>query len=376
MILKSIFLKTLAMLMSFAFFVICGTACSGNPSHSGSSSENPSGGGEQSDSSLSFSQSEEKEEPEEYSLLTDKKFKRGFKVRGLGLPIYPEHADEETFGDAYDTGYVFDYGKTTEDAPLWSVCQWSTRYAFHDTSITTFTAKGRTYTYENKSKLFRVNTGTGEFTLGLKASECYVYGDRYGTQEWPHLLISRENINRNEFSRIYGKEEIRVRLNASLDKFEDKMRTTPSEVVHAAQCMFYLYVSNYNKQSNNFSDMLWLGMSIFDSRYEYTPPYARGDTESKESATGKYIYNVQNEYYLGAGNNFYEDGQISVGNKVSIDFDILPFVQIALDKAKEDGYMLSSSYENLYINGMYVGFELPGTYDIQMSFDGMDIVVR
>ena len=70
---------------------------------------------------------------DEYSsILSDRKFKRGFVVRGLGLPIYKDHADEETYGPLYDTGYVFQYGKKDLDKPVWEICQWSSRYAFHD----------------------------------------------------------------------------------------------------------------------------------------------------------------------------------------------------------------------------------------------------
>ena len=311
------------------------------------------------------------------SILTDKKFRRGFKVRGLGLPIYPEHAEEETFGPPsalYDTDCVFQYGKEDLDNPLWAICQWSSRYAFHDPSITSFNANGTQYTYENKSKLLSVDTSTGRFTLGLKGEECYVYGDRQPLQEWPHLLISRD-INRSELTKISDKKEIRVRLDARLDLYEDKMRIEAGEYMHAAQCMFYLYVSNYDEVTDNFTDMLWLGMWVFDNRYEYAPEFAKGDVGSKESETGKYIYNVAGDKYLSATNNFYTKGKISVGNEVSIDFNILPYVKIALDRAQADGYMEGSKYENLYINGMYVGFELPGTYNIRMTFENMDIKV-
>ncbi len=308
------------------------------------------------------------------SILTDKKFKKGFNVRGLGIPIYRDRAEEETFGDMYETGYVFDYGGDATDEPVWDVCQWSSRYAFHDRSITEFISDKPVYTYKNKSKLLSVNTSTGEFTLGLKGSECYVYGDRQVGQEWPHLLISRD-IGRSELVKISDKEEIRITLKATLDSYEDHMTVTPHEGIHAAQCMFYLYVANYDKATNNFNDMLWLGMPVFDNRVEYTAEFAKADVDSKESETGKYIYNVASDNYLWEGNNFYKNGEITVGTKASIDFDILPFVKTALEKAQTDGYMQTASYDNLYINGMYIGFELPGTYDIQMTFSDMDIKV-
>lgn len=313
---------------------------------------------------------------ESSSILSDRKFKRGFEVRGLGLPIYKDHAEEETYGPLYDTGYVFQYGKEDLDKPVWQICQWSSRYAFHDESITTFTANGTEYTYQNPSKFFRVNTSTGEFTLGLEGEKCYVYGDRDVYQEWPHLLISRD-IKRSLLTKISDKTELKIYVDATLDRFEDKMRIEPHPHIHAAQCMFYLYISNYDEATNNFSDMLWLGMTLFDSRTDYTEEFAKQDTGSKDSETHKFIYNVSSTEYLSRNNNFYDKkAQVVVGSSISIDFDILPFVKTALRKAQEAGCMLESSYENLYVNGMYIGFELPGTYNLEMTFKNMDIRVK
>ena len=320
-------------------------------------------------------QIQDSSEDDYMSILTDKKFKRGFVVRGLGIPIYSDHKEEETYGPAYETGYYFQYGKDMIDKPVWEICQWSTRYAFHDESITTFTENGTEYTYQNQSKFFRVNTSTGEFTLGLDAEECYVYGDRQPYMEWPHLLISRD-IKRSYATKVSDKEEIRITLNASLDRYEDKMTVEPQMYVHAAQCMFYLYVSNYDETTDNFTDMLWLGMTIFDNRWEYTEEFAHQDSGSKESETNKFIYNVANSEYLSKNNHFYNKGKIKVGSSVTIDFDILPYVRIALEKAQEAGCMLDSNYDNLYISGMYIGFELPGTYNLEMTFNNMDIKVK
>ncbi len=314
-------------------------------------------------------------EDETSSILTDKKFKRGFVVRGLGIPIYKDHAEEETYGPAYETGYLFQYGKEDLDKPVWEIDQWSTRYAFHDESITTFKANGTEYTYTNPSKFFRVNTSTGEFVLGLEGEKCYVYGDREPYMEWPHLLIARD-INRSFLTKVSDKTEVNILLNATLERYEDKMRIEPHPHMHAAQCMFYLFISNYDEATDNFTDMLWLGMTIFDNRCEYTEEFARQDNNSKESQTYKFIYNVANSEYLAENNNFYRNGEIKVGTSVSINFNILPYIKIAFEKAQEDGCMLGSKYENLYINGMYIGFELPGTYNLEMSFRDMDVRVK
>ena len=56
--------------------------------------------------------------------------------------------------------------------------------------------------------------------------------------------------------------------------------------------------------------------------------------------------------------------------------ELTDLIRRAFNAAQEAGYMKDSKWDNLYINGMYTGYELPGTYDIDMSFKNIDIVVE
>lgn len=317
------------------------------------------------------------------SLLTDKTFKNGFGVRGLGEPIYPKHAGEETYGeDKIGIVTKFQYGKTDLDQPHWNIAQWSTRYPFHNPDITEFKDLGNnTYSYSNQSKLLEVNTKTGEFKLGLKASECFVYGDRTAGQEWPHLLIERNLTNQTNpspFTKISDKEKIVVSVTSRLNYFEDKMTVPADESLHSAMMMLYLYVSHRNPDTKTFDDMIWLGVMIFDNRWEYSHQMDFVDSGSKGSATEKYIYNLGGEDFLSKDNNFWKNGQIVSGYDspwVKATVDVLPYISTALERAQLSDCMTGCDYENLYISGMYIGFELPGTYDIEMSFKDVDIRV-
>lgn len=319
-------------------------------------------------------------EKESTSLLSDKKFKNGFYIRGLGEPIYPEHAEEETTEEKFGNVGVFQYGLSDLQDPVWTIAQWSTRYSFHDTAVTTFTQpEENVYRYENPSKLLQVNTETGEFTLGLKASECYVYGDRVAGQEWPHLLIEREFTNAispSPFSKVSDMKKLLVTVDVRLDAYEDMMTTEADPGIHAAQLMYYLYVSHRNPQTKSFDNMIWLGLPVFDNREELVEQADFVDSGSKGSATERYIYNLGSDQIMPEGNGFYKDGKIYSGNDapfVKISADVLPYIQTALERAQAADCMLNCSYENLYVNGMYIGFELPGTYDIQMTFKNLDI---
>lgn len=324
-------------------------------------------------------------ENEGTSILNDKKFKNGFNVRGLGEPIYPQHADEEKNGadDKFGNVTAFQYGKSGLDSPLWTLSQWSTRYSFANEDYTDFSQVDTgVYSYKNKSKSLKVDTNTGEFDLGLKASECYVYGDRGSGQEWPHLLIERNITNQvspSPFTKISDKEKIVASVTTRLNSFDDKMTVTANPGVHAAQLVYYLFISNRNPDTKTFDDMIWLGIMIFDNRHEFVPQADFIDSGSKGSATEKYIYNLPTDAFLSKDNNFWQYGKIADGKDskwVTTSVDVLPYIKTALERAQAADCMVSSSYENLYVSGMYIGYELPGTYDIDMSFKNLDIRVQ
>ena len=318
------------------------------------------------------------------SILTDKTFSKGFRLRGLGGAIYKDKVSEETYKNDSLTGVVseFEYGKNLKSTPEWNIAQWSTRYSFNDPNHTSLIDHGNgVYEYLNTTKRVKINTNTGDFELGLDASKCYVYGDRVSGQEWPHLLIERDigiNYDNPTLTKISDKEKVVVTLDSKLNYFKDNMGEKANPGLHSAMMMVYLYVANYDRVYKRFTDMLWFGVMIFDNRWEYIPQMDFGDVNSKDSATGKYIYNLPSDIFLSDDNNFWENGKIVQGenNKwVRTEIDVLPYVEIALKRAKINGYMPNAKYENLYINGMYIGFELPGTYDIDMSFRNLDIKV-
>lgn len=328
--------------------------------------------------------SEGLEKDEGISILTDKTFSKGLRLRGLGGAIYKDKANEETYKNDSLTDVVaeFEYGQTLATTPEWKLAQWSTRYSFNDSQHTSFVDYGDgIYEYINTTKRVKIDTNTGAFELGLDGSKCYVYGDRTAGQEWPHLLIERDidiNAENPTLTKISDKDKVVVTLDAKLNYFKDHLGENADPGLHSAMMMVYLYVANYDEVHKCFTDMLWFGVMIFDNRWAYIPQMDFGDVNSKDSATGKYIYNLPSDAFLSDDNNFWENGQIVQGEDakwVHTEIDVLPYVDVALKRAKMNGYMRTAKYENLYVNGMYIGYELPGTYDIDMSFRNLDIKV-
>ena len=328
----------------------------------------------------------EPEETEGYvSLLTDKTFSNGFMMRGLGAPIYNDPI--ETFGtEMYDPNVRFQYGQENANQPEWNICQWATRYPFHDvTNSSPYLPEGKInyafedlgqgkYEYLNASKSIRVDTTTGELSLGLKASECYKYPRTQG-QEWPHLLIEKRiynQPNRPKQCHIASSQSMMVNIDVKMNSFVDHMGASANKDLHSAICMMYLFVSNIEKGME--TDMLWLGLYLFDNRYIITSQESFPDVGTKGSASEKWIFNIaSSEHYSLDYNLKTVDGEIIFNEWRTVQVDVLGKIYEAFNNAQANGYMKHSKWENLYINGMYFGFELPGTYDIDMSFRNLDI---
>ena len=113
---------------------------------------------------------------------------------------------------------------------------------------------------------------------------------------------------------------------------------------------------------------------LFDNRYVITSQESFPDVGTKGSATEKWIFNVASSEYFNLDYNLKTvEGEIIFNEWRTVQVDVLGKIYEAFNSAQANGYMKNSKWENLYINGMYFGFELPGTYDIDMSFRNLDI---
>lgn len=320
------------------------------------------------------------------SLLNDKKFKKGFTLKGTGNPIYGDEI--EKFQPQFDTQTTFTYGK--DNKPVWFLQQWATRYPFHDVENTLtelkdgkqtfnykFTDSGNgKYVYDNQSKTVTVDTESGEIGLSLRASECYKY-DRTAGQEWPHLLISQNfgtASSHNKQIEVGNTESIVVTVDMKLNSFENRMLGKPNTDLHSAVCMLYLFVSYKPANGTGYTDMMWLGLTLFDNRTPFASGMSGADSGTKVSETNKWIYNIPATDYLSLDNNLYDvDGNLKFDSWVNVETDVYSYIKSALKDAQRSGYMKGATMDKLYISGTYLGFELPGTYDIDMTFKNYDI---
>jgi len=316
------------------------------------------------------------------SLLTDKKFQKGFSVRGLGMSMYGDEI--ENFGDKFGIVANFQYGLDIKDKPDWRICQWASRFPFHDLNnllddynYRFFDRGNGRYTYDNKSKTVSVDTESGQLDLTLRASTCYKKPREEG-QEWPHLLVERDF---GEFEKpcplthVSSADRLIVNMDIKVNDYVDYMGDTANWDLHAIIFIFYMQIANFNPKTGKFDDMIWYGLPIWDNRWAFTPLQSFPDSGTKESATDKWIYNTATEVFFSKQNNLYTaDGKKIIGEWKNLNVNVLPYIKKALEEAQKNGYMQGSSYENLYVTGMYFGFESCGTYDASISLKDFDIV--
>ena len=316
------------------------------------------------------------------SLLTDIKFKKGFSVRGLGLSMYGDEI--ENFGDKFGIVANFQYGLNLKEKPDWRICQWASRFPFHDLNnelhefdYRFYNLGGGKYVYDNKSKRVGVDTEIGQLDLTLRASNCYKKPREEG-QEWPHLLVERdigEVGNPSDLTCLNNMDKLIVNMDVKVNDYKDCMGDSANWDLHAIIFIFYLQIANYNLETKQFDDMIWFGLPIWDNRWAFTPEQSFPDAGTKASATDKWIYNIPTKTFFSKENNLYTpEGEKIIGEWKNLNIDVLPIVKKALAEAQKNGYMVNSRFENLCVNGMYFGFESCGTYDASISIKNFDIV--
>ena len=295
--------------------------------------------------------------PGVYELIRDTNFASGFNVSGL--------SSKE---DGLSIKARFDYGDA-DKKPAWRIDQWDTRHSLADSETTRFSeANTGIYKIANPSKEITIDTTKGELGLKLLSSMIYEKPREYFSR-WPHLLIEDFGMyadSKNKFAyKLKNLSQLRFRVQQKLTYFEDKMGGSADQKIHGALFYSYLYVTGTNNRGE--SERIWFGLPLFDNRYAFSGEYGKKDGD-KDDASDFFIYNIPSRAFTET--TFHNAEGIPVGSVdnpwMNIDFDVLPHTQKALVAAQSQGFMQGVKMEDLYINGMTMGWEHPGTYDAEM----------
>lgn len=281
--------------------------------------------------------------PGTYELLQDRAFHRGFTVLNMG------GSDKESTR----TGkFVYAW---PEEEPCWRIAQWESRYDFRDPAQTRAdTPEPGVYRFDSRDKVFIADTNRAMLSMELNAAQVYDCARKEGAG-WPHLLIEGETVCPEEpmASQLRYAKELRLSFSQRLTMFRDHMGQSADPTLHAGSFYIYLYIKGRNNKGE--TEMVWFGLTLFDNRFHFDGE--RGSRDGgKADASGLFIYQVPIRAF--------REVPVTVGAQwLQVDVDVLPYVKRALELAQQRGYMQGVQWETVYIDGMNMGWEMPGTYD-------------
>ena len=284
------------------------------------------------------------------SLFLDRNFSKGIAVQGTNIALT---------GGNY-VGYFDLNGTAQKDAngklsPVWFLSQFACK---NDITVEgTETVSGNTYTYTDASKTFEVNTETGAIRMGIKGSMEYETPRVYG-QSLAGLLFTP---NAMKEVLLKDMEALYFEMDFVINQVDIMMSDDEFDVLnHTAQFLFYFFVMDKTN-----SDWFFLGVPLYDYRQVYHKEYRAQDNPDQAESTGLYIY-------IPATTECY-NYPIFVGEEYSLDLNMLPFFKRGFEYAQKAGYMRNSKYENLYIDGCNIGWEIPGTFDCMATMSHYNV---
>ena len=296
-----------------------------------------------------------------YNLLQDPTFKNGFRALGLDA------------SDGGANGRAIFNPLESNGRQYWNLASWASRYAFGDMNYTKLEKLGGgVFRYVNPTKEFTFDTNTGAMVFTGITSKCYD-APRTGSEPWFHLLI--EQSFRTADSKVSELSRVQLSLSNRLTMFKDNMGDAFNPNAHAAQFLMYLMVTNKDSSSKDYNRYIWFGIPLFDNRYEWMDYSAMLDKGTNSLMVG---IGTRVLYEENGKNNCWKNGKINASPQAewsSFSIDLLPMVPVALETAHYKGYLTDTTEEQLYITGMNLGWEIPGSYDATMEVKDFSIMV-
>jgi len=282
----------------------------------------------------------------ERELIQDNHFRRGF------ILWQPKPGKHVRYGELR--------GSEAKASPVWGLSQWSSTFPL-DGPATAAGIDGFLI-HSNSAKVLRMGRpGTTDADLSLAVNTGVEYGvkARRAGDPWVHLLVEQEFATP---ARLAELSAARFHLEARLLRSRNLHRDDYSPAAHAAQFQVFFTVQNRNRQSPGHGDLLWFGVPVYDNRHRHPPEHKSKDF----GGTEKFIFTPNVKTFSPASAH---DGEWMV-----IDHDLLPLMREALATAWAKGFLSGSQQPGDYgIGGMNLGWELPGTFDVELEIRNLSL---
>jgi hypothetical protein len=250
-------------------------------------------------------------------------------------------------------------GFDASTAPVWGLSQWNSKFPLGTTALNS----GGTLVYSNSAKAVTLGAmGTAKADLSLAVNAGAEYGARArksAAEPWVHLLVEQEL---EPPAALENLSAVKVHVEARLlhSRLVQAKDYTPD--LHAAQFQIFFTLQNRNHQSPGYGDLVWFGVPIYDNRARFPNAFKEQDF----GGTAKFIFTP--------GGKTFTSASAHDGNWVVIDKDLLPLMHEALETAWARGFLKDSKRLADYtIGGMNMGWELPGTFAVEMQIRNLSL---
>ncbi|MBC9928971.1 hypothetical protein [Chitinophaga qingshengii] len=246
------------------------------------------------------------------------------------------------------------------EVPRWMLAEWGSRHLLNRVQPQR-AANKVIYANDGKKMVFERTAKGTRIDMEIFTSAEFKEARKDG-EDWPHLLLEQSfphPLRMDSMSALWLKMD--TRLMYCMNKMKP---ATYRKKLHTAQFSLYLAINNRNRHSAGYGDFVWFGVPLYDYRYNDIKRYEARD-KGKADATGKFIYSL-------AGREVYT-GSFHDGKWRHISKDLYPAIRRAFETAKRNGYLKSSSWDDMYITGMNIGWEVPGTFDAGLQLEGLSL---
>jgi len=272
-------------------------------------------------------------------VLTDVKFTQGFELTG---PLHESPKRIETFGQK-------------DVKPVWRMPQWNSKGLLDRVKT-----DEETISLTDDYKSVTLDRKTGAINLTVHTSKEYDTPRTSGTQPWVHLLLEQSPFKKP--IKVNEAAEIWVEVEFELTEYKEYGTQDPG--LHAAQLSWFLYLKNTNRESKGFRDFVWFGLSMFDSRYDFVADYGAQDFAMPN---GSFIYSL--------GTRRFFDTPVEIGKRKTIRYNILDSIYEGIETAHISGFITNTTIDDVVLDGMNIGWEVPGTYDVGVTFHKLSVKV-
>lgn len=251
----------------------------------------------------------------------------------------------------------------TNPNPIWDIACWHSRWNFirpeHTDPVKLLPDKSMIVENEGRS-LWRSRDGS-RVILTAKGSREY-QGARKRNEGWTHLLLEVLWDDPKKYSRCYVEElkSLWITMDMKLLQCENRTKGYNPEI-HASQFVVYFNIKGKKNEA------MWLGLCNMDNRY-LMDEHRKETVCQMDPGTNTFIIALPQEELM--------TGHLSDCQWHSMSLDLKPLIRRAYENGRRIGAFKGSQMEDLWLNSMNLGFEIPGSFDSSIELSNLQLAAQ